>query len=113
MTRALALLIALLLLVRVAEARPGRAMKVAGIVTTVFGLALLVTGVALIADGANCHSQDSYSCGELGGGVELISGIALLSAGLIADAVGIPLWVVGQRREARLSLAPTRLALSW
>jgi hypothetical protein len=113
MTRAIAILLALLLFARAAEARPGRAMKIAGIVTVAFGLALLVGGVALIATGSSCQPQDSYSCGELGGGVQLIGGIALLSAGVIAEAVGIPLWVVGQRREARVSLAPTRLALSW
>lgn len=94
------------------ELHPGRGMKIAGIVlTSVLGGAGLVMIIAGEAANSAKHCSATYNndlgfC-HLGGNLLDAFGGGFLAVGL---AVGIPLWVVGAKRElqsvAKLSFAP-------
>jgi hypothetical protein len=105
--RAATRVVALLLVLAMATpAHAGnRGVKVAGIIITMIGIALTVTGITLLAvdaagvDRPNLPHTDYFH-----------AGIGTLVVGQVSMAVGIPLWVIGGRggggRRHRAQLMP-------
>ena len=102
MVRAIALV--LVLAIATPAHAHNRGLKVAGIIITMIGIALSVTGAALLiadaygVDRPNLPHTDYYH-----------AGIGTLVVGQVSMAVGIPLWIIGARgggRRHRAMLTP-------
>jgi len=99
------ILVVVLILVQISAARadsdvPGHRRKIAGLALMIIGAGHIGvsvgTGASYGMDDFRCHPP---SCIEGGLGVALASGF--LVAGGVLSAIGIPLYVVGKRQEAR------------
>ena len=85
----------------------GKGMRNTGIVFSVIGIGLTISGLALVINGATyqCGNSINSSCRD-GSAIEIAIGGGILGFGLGNLGVGVPLWAVGQHR-INLSLAPT------
>jgi len=100
-----ALLIVLMLLVAVPAHAGNDKLKLAGIVCTIIGGGLFITGIALIAAGKTNTGPDP--------GSEFDAGVALTVMGLVGAGVGIPLWIIGAKGSgSRASLTPSATGLT-
>jgi hypothetical protein len=90
----------LLVLLLAAPAHAGNAnMKTAGIICTIVGGGLLITGIILLGVGHEGAGPDP--------GSEFDAGVALTVLGLVGAGVGIPLWIIGAKGSGgQASLTP-------
>ncbi len=84
----------------------GRSLEVAGWVLTGIGGALLIPGIALLAvagseSDTECDDPDRCDTGTsgIGTGITVLVGGVLLGLGVVLLAAGIPMGVVGHRRQ--------------
>lgn len=86
------------------DRRGSHRVKVAGIVLSVMGTALVVSGAAIAGTARDRH-PDEWTAANA-------AGTALIVPGALAITAGIPMWIIGARSErsygvVRLGLAPT------
>jgi len=84
------------------QLRRANGLRINGIVHSSLGMATFATGMGFIIAGIVEDANYDPEAPTMGGFFSYMAGGIILTASAVLLAVGIPLWVVGARRRARL-----------
>ena len=86
-------------------------MRIVGIVHTSLGIATTVVAGGFLVSGIVAEANNDPEQPTMGGFASFLASGIWFAGSVVALAVGIPLWVVGARRRARLTEGVARLPM--